>query len=109
MNPSSKRYVTSPREVLVFRLPRTGRCRTLIDNITASSDHIAVLRQHGVGRYRLEWRDVHRWIVCVQVLVVAPDGSVVRARPKPRARRVPPPRVVPPPVAPGGAPTRGRR
>ena len=109
MNPSSKRYVTSPREVLVYRLPATGRCRTLIDNITASSDVVSALRQHGVGRYRLEWRDAHRWICFVQLMMVAPDGSVRRVAPKVRARRVLPPRLVPRPVAQGGAPARGRR
>lgn len=109
---SLNRSLTYAKEVFIYRLPPTGRSRTLVDNITPASDLGAVLRQHGVGRYRLEWRDRKRAIMRVRLAIVRADGSTDWALPKGRPRRVPPPRTVPlplpqpPPVSPGGAPKR---
>lgn len=93
--PVHHRSVKYASEVFVYKLPPTGRSRTLIDNLTPASDLGAALRQHGAGRYRLEWRDRKRWIMGVRLMIVGADGSVCWAQPKGRPRRIPRARTVP--------------
>ncbi len=93
-----KRVKGEPREVFVYRyLPptTTGQSRKWIGNFTVVSDLDRILRAKGPGRYRLEWRDDHRWIVEVKIRVVRREGRVVEGRPLLPPRKVGPPRDLP--------------
>ena len=85
-----------PVEIFVYRnTEKVGRGwrRKLLRNVDAASDIPEVLFLLPFGRYRLEWRDIDRWICHVEVWVFDENGAR-RASPRGRrakARRVPPP------------------
>lgn len=98
--PSRPRWRPRPSavEFLVYRygeITRRGLKRQLLGNYTAQSDLRTALQSHGVGRYRVEYRDRRRQVVEVLVFTVLRDLSVKRARPLKKPRKLPPPMHLP--------------
>lgn len=63
-------------EILVFKLIEGSRRRTLVAHLTLDSNLRNAIMPHGVGRYRVEWRDARRWITRANGIWVWPDGRL---------------------------------